>query len=112
MLLVEQGQGCGVAFRLHHRPVSVDVGRGRGGGVDPVVLAAAAPGELMDTAGRRGRNVDDTLAAGDESLGRVAAESVGVLQHPPVLGPAAAPVREPSVLCQARLGPVLNEPAC
>lgn len=41
---VEQGQGCGVVVRVHRTPVSVDVGCGRGGSVDPVVLAGRRHG--------------------------------------------------------------------
>src|SRR5436190_1466610 len=42
---VEQSQGRGVVVQVHLTPVSVDVGRGRGGSVYPVVLAAPAAGE-------------------------------------------------------------------
>jgi hypothetical protein len=94
-----------VVVHVHLTPVSVDVDRGRGGSVDPVVLAAAATGEPTDAAGRRGRNVDDALPADDEPLSQVAAEPVGVLHHPPVLRPAAAPGQETPVLRQARLDP-------
>ncbi|PNE39881.1 hypothetical protein AOB60_01805 [Streptomyces noursei] len=107
---VEQGQGRGVIVQVHLTPVSVDVGRGSGGSIDPVVLAAATTGELTDAAGRRGGYIHDGLAAGDEPLGQVSAEPIGVLHHPLALRPAAPPVKRRRY--SARFASILSEPAC
>jgi len=58
--------GRGAVVPVHLTPVPVDMGRGRRGGVDPVVLATAAAGELTDAAGRPDRIVDNGFAAGDQ----------------------------------------------
>ncbi|CCW14896.1 hypothetical protein EBESD8_54670 [Rhodococcus aetherivorans] len=63
----------------------------RCGRIYPVVLASAATGQFTYPSGGGGRDIEDELPEGQQPLGEVVAETVGVLDCPGTLRPRLGP---------------------
>lgn len=103
---VQEGQRRGVILGREIPPFSLQISNGGCGRcVYLVVLTPSTAGKFAHPAGRRGRHVDDALTAGDEPLGEMPAQAVGVLHSPLPLWPPLGPGQQPPVVRQTGLDP-------
>jgi hypothetical protein len=97
-LLVQQAQRAGKVLSGNRARVTSQRGNtGRGGRVDHIVLAAAAPRQLANPGRGRARHVVNLFRAGDEPLRQMPAQAAGVLHCPPPLSEPGRPPQQPSI---------------
>jgi hypothetical protein len=102
--LVEQRQGISDTFSCEGTFVALQRSHaGRGRGVDLVILAPAAAGELSYSSGRGRWHVDDLFATGQQPRRQMPSQAFGVLHRPAAMLELPRPPQHPGIVSEAGL---------